>query len=115
MYYVGYEGCNCSNDTYFQNRNGVIYLASSTIEGPEGVTGPYKDIEIIMRPDNTSEPWEGLQGVASFSNPWQVKNDTFYAFYASQNTQLQPNETQYSTNHIKTHFTRTVRCKNTRN
>eukprot|EP01084_Bolivina_argentea_P187979 323685_1 len=84
LYYVGFQSCNDSE--YFYNRNGRIFMAESIVFGINGILGPYKDINIIMKPDQNSQPWEGMQGVDSFSNPYFV-NGHFYAFYGSALTQ----------------------------
>ncbi|MBT3191702.1 MAG: hypothetical protein HN341_04025, partial [Verrucomicrobia bacterium] len=51
----------------------------STVKGPDGIGGPYKDVEIIMQPDKNTQKWEGQQAVDSF-NPYQV-GDKWYGFY----------------------------------
>lgn len=59
---------------------GRIWRCESTVEGIEGIGGPYKDMGIIMEPGLDSQPWEGRQGVASFF-PYQV-GDKYYGFYS---------------------------------
>lgn len=59
---------------------GRIWRCESTVEGIEGIGGPYKDIGIIMEPGLDSEPWEGRQGVASFF-PYKV-GDNYFGFYS---------------------------------
>ncbi|MFC5682220.1 glycoside hydrolase family protein [Flavobacterium sp. MAHUQ-51] len=59
---------------------GRIWRCESTVEGINGIAGPYKDMGIIMEPGLNSQPWEGRQGVASFF-PYQV-GDKFYGFYS---------------------------------
>ncbi|GGA69347.1 hypothetical protein GCM10008015_07630 [Flavobacterium palustre] len=59
---------------------GRIWRCESTVEGIDGIAGPYKDIGIIMEPGLDSQPWEGRQGVASFF-PYRV-GDKFYGFYS---------------------------------
>ena len=59
---------------------GRIWRCESTVEGINGIAGPYKDIGIIIEPGLNSKPWEGRQGVASFF-PYQV-GDKFLGFYS---------------------------------
>jgi hypothetical protein len=59
---------------------GRIWRCESTVDGINGIGGPYKDIGIIMEPGLDSEPWEGRQGVASFF-PYQV-GDNYFGFYS---------------------------------
>jgi len=61
MTYVSYY----SNNQY-NNYNGQIWLAISTIQGLNGISGPYKDLGIILQPNNESQSWEGMQGTDSF-------------------------------------------------
>jgi len=59
---------------------GRIWRCESTVEGINGIGGPYKDMGIIMEPGLDSQPWEGRQGVASFF-PYQV-GDKYFGFYS---------------------------------
>ncbi len=59
---------------------GRIWRCESTIDGINGIAGPYKDIGIIMEPGLSSQPWEGRQGVASFF-PYKV-GEKFFGFYS---------------------------------
>jgi hypothetical protein len=59
---------------------GRIWRCESTVEGMNGIGGPYKDIGIIMEPGLDSQPWEGRQGVASFF-PYKV-GDKYFGFYS---------------------------------
>lgn len=59
---------------------GRIWRCESTVEGINGIAGPYKDIGIIMEPGLDSQPWEGRQGVASFF-PYQV-GEKYFGFYS---------------------------------
>ena len=87
IFYVGFQSCK---DQYFENRNGRIFLSQSQTEGIKGIAGPYKDIGVIIKyPDPNQQPWEGLQGVDSFSNPYLV-GDTYWAFYGSAQTGKTP-------------------------
>ena len=57
---------------------GRIWRCESTVEGIEGIGGPYKDIGVVIEPGLDSQWWEGRQGVASFF-PYQVE-DGWLAF-----------------------------------
>ncbi|OYX82160.1 MAG: hypothetical protein B7Y83_15705 [Flavobacteriales bacterium 32-34-25] len=59
---------------------GRIWRCESTVEGIDGIGGPYKDMGIIMEPGLDSQPWEGRQGVASFF-PYKV-GDKYFGFYS---------------------------------
>lgn len=59
---------------------GRIWRCESTVEGINGIGGPYKDMGIIMEPGLDSQPWEGRQGVASFF-PYKV-GDNYFGFYS---------------------------------
>jgi len=59
---------------------GRIWRCESTVEGINGIGGPYKDMGIIMEPGLDSQPWEGRQGVASFF-PYKV-GDKYFGFYS---------------------------------
>ena len=51
---------------------GRIWRCESTVEGIEGIGGPYRDIGIVIEPGLDSQWWEGRQGVASFF-PYKVE------------------------------------------
>ncbi|MBZ4043885.1 glycoside hydrolase family protein [Flavobacterium hibisci] len=59
---------------------GRIWRCESTVEGINGIGGPYKDMGIIIEPGLDSQPWEGRQGVASFF-PYKV-GDKWFGFYS---------------------------------
>jgi hypothetical protein len=59
---------------------GRIWRCESTVDGIDGIGGPYKDMGIIIEPGLDSEPWEGRQGVASFF-PYKV-GDKYFGFYS---------------------------------
>lgn len=60
---------------------GRIWRCESTVEGKDGIGGPYKDMGIIMEPGLDSQPWEGRQGVASFF-PYPVGENKYLGFYS---------------------------------
>ncbi|GEL10507.1 hypothetical protein SAMN05192550_0454 [Flavobacterium glycines] len=76
-YYLAYT---VSKEIEPNHSFGRIWRCESTVEGINGIAGPYKDMGIIMEPGLDSQPWEGRQGVASFF-PYQVGNK-FYGFYS---------------------------------
>jgi hypothetical protein len=59
---------------------GRIWRCESTVDGINGIAGPYRDMGIIMEPGLDSQPWEGRQGVASFF-PYKV-GDKYFGFYS---------------------------------
>ena len=94
MYYVAYRSKAKPglNPGWYGNYDGRIVRAVSQTPGPNGLKGPWKDVEIALEPDweswkkNGSQPWEGLQGVDSMSPPFSV-GDKWLAFYGSCQTQ----------------------------
>jgi len=52
---------------------GRIWRCESTVDGIEGIGGPYRDIGIVIEPGLDSQWWEGRQGVASFF-PYKVED-----------------------------------------
>ncbi|MBA4167481.1 MAG: hypothetical protein H0X41_08075 [Chitinophagaceae bacterium] len=88
LFYVAYYASPNTKEEFRWNSLGKIYQAQSVHAGISGISGPYKDIGILMQPGKDSDPWEGLQGVDSFY-PWQVDN-TWYAFYGSAKTEHRP-------------------------
>jgi hypothetical protein len=73
--------CNYKSKPEWWNYDGVIQHAVSEVEGINGIGGPYKDTNELMRYDVNPDPWEGLQGVDSFF-PYKI-GDTWYGFYGS--------------------------------
>ncbi|WP_343614515.1 hypothetical protein [Flavobacterium sp.] len=76
-YYLAYT---VSKEIEPNHSFGRIWRCESTVEGINGIGGPYKDMGIIMEPGLDSQPWEGRQGVASFF-PYQV-GDKYFGFYS---------------------------------
>ena len=85
LVYVCYKGKPDEPNIFWSNHDGVIQHAVSSVEGLEGIYGPYEDKGILMRYDDNPDPWEGLQGTDSFF-PYKV-GDNWYAFYGSATTQ----------------------------
>jgi hypothetical protein len=79
--YVAYRSKPNTNETWYRNYDGRIAIAVSQTEGMNGIDGPYKEVDIIMKPGEKSAPWEGLMGVDSFF-PFKT-GDSWLAFYGS--------------------------------
>jgi len=80
IFYVAYRSGDKEKGEIAENDyEGRIWRAKSVIPGKEGIAGPYADMGIVLQPDETSQPWEGQQAVASF-NPYKAGN-TWYALY----------------------------------
>lgn len=74
------------------NWNGEIMHAVSSVAGRTGIGGPYNDVGVVLKPDNGTQPWEGLQGTDSISPPFLLPdNSTWAAFYGSSGTMGQRN------------------------
>ena len=63
MTYIGYD---CPG-----NEEGVVFLARSTVAGPDGIGGPYASVDgpgapLLSRNGSATQPWEGAQGDDSF-------------------------------------------------
>lgn len=76
-YYLAYT---VSKEIEPNHSFGRIWRCESTVNGINGIGGPYEDMGIIMEPGLDSQPWEGRQGVASFF-PYQV-GDKYFGFYS---------------------------------
>lgn len=84
MFYVAYRGGDTNKgEKFYSDYEGIIWRAASQKKGRAGIGGPYKDMGILMRPDENSQKWEGQQGVDSFF-PYQV-GEQWYALYGSHN------------------------------
>jgi hypothetical protein len=59
---------------------GRIWRTESEKPGMAGISGPYKDGQIIMEPGLDSQLWEGRQGVDSFY-PYQAPNGKWLGLY----------------------------------
>lgn len=88
LFYVAYRSAPNTESQFRTNQQGEIWRALSTTSGLQGIGGPYEDIGVILRPDEESESWEGLQGTDSFY-PYQV-GERWYAFYGSAQTETLP-------------------------
>ncbi|MCD8185610.1 MAG: hypothetical protein LUD68_03890 [Rikenellaceae bacterium] len=70
-WYGHYLAYTTDEDIHPNHSFGRIWRCESTVEGIEGIGGPYTDIGIVIEPGLDSQWWEGRQGVASFF-PYQV-------------------------------------------
>lgn len=92
-WYMTYVAYRCKPDTkeqFLNNHDGRIWQARSTVKGPDGIGGPYKDIGVIQEPGPLADEWEGLQGSDSFF-PFKVENK-WLAFTGSAKTGKLPME-----------------------
>jgi hypothetical protein len=81
LFYVAYYSAPDTPVIGLANFAGRIWRAVSTVPGRQGLTGPYRDKEIILAPGAASDDWEGLQGVDSFS-PFRA-GGRWYSFYGT--------------------------------
>ena len=94
-YYVAYRSKPNDRTGWYNNYDGRIIRAVSQTSGPDGICGPWKDVEIALEPawepwkQNRSQPWEGLQGTDSMSPPYHAWGK-WLAFYGSALTQNKP-------------------------
>jgi hypothetical protein len=85
LFYTAYR-CKPNDPTgWYENYEGKIWRAVSTVPGYDGLDGPYEDVGIALQPSPDSGPWEGLQGTDSFY-AYQV-GDRWYALFGSAQTQ----------------------------
>jgi hypothetical protein len=89
LVYVAYRAKPSDPTGWYENHEGKIWLARSTVPGRTGIGGPYHDLGVILQPGPDSGPWEGLQGTDSFF-PYKV-GDVWYGFFGSAQTQANPN------------------------
>jgi hypothetical protein len=84
LFYVAYRGGDESRgEKPNYDYDGKIWRAVSLKSGRDGIDGPYRDLDIILRPDEYSMAWEGQQGVDSFF-PYKV-DDRWYGLNGSHN------------------------------
>lgn len=88
MFYVAYRSKPNDDTGWYLNHEGRVWRAVSVKKGRNGLAGPYWDVGVVLEPCLESQPWEGLQGSASFHIYW-VEN-RWLAFYGSAQTQLLP-------------------------
>jgi hypothetical protein len=84
VFYVAYRGGDeARGEKPNYDYDGKIWRAVSMAAGRGGIGGPYRDVDIILRPDEHSEKWEGQQGVDSFF-PYKV-GDRWWGLNGSHN------------------------------
>src|SRR6516164_2284158 len=88
LFYVSYQAAPDTAERWLTNHEGRIWRAVSETPGEGGISGPYKDVGIILQRGTDSDGWEGLQGTDSFF-PYLV-GDRWYAFYGSAPTEKLP-------------------------
>jgi len=89
LFYTAYR-CKPNDPTgWYANYEGKIWRAVSTVDGYDGLDGPYEDVGIVLQPGPDSGPWEGLQGTDSFY-AFQVGNE-WRALFGSAQTQTDRN------------------------
>jgi hypothetical protein len=88
LFYVAYRAKPNTPTAWYENHEGRIWYAESTVQGRGGLGGPYQDVGVILQPDAESQAWEGLQGVDSFF-PFQA-GGRWLGFYGSAQTQTVP-------------------------
>src|ERR1017187_10552026 len=88
LFYVAYRSKPDTPASSYANYDGEVVRAVSKIKGKSGFEGPYVDSDVILSPEENSDPWEGLQG-----------NDSFFAykaggrwmgFYGSARSEVKP-------------------------
>ena len=90
LFYVAYRSQPNTAEQFLNNYDGQIWRAVSTVPGPEGIGGPYRDLGVIMKPGPDSGAWEGLQGTDSFF-PYRV-GDKWFALFGSARSEVLPIE-----------------------
>ena len=89
LFYVAYRSKPNDPTGWYEGYEGRIWRAVSTVDGYDGLDGPYEDVGVILEPGPDSDPWEGLQGTDSFY-AYQVGSE-WYGFYGSAQTQTDVN------------------------
>jgi hypothetical protein len=80
IFFVAYRGGDWgAKENPLCDYDGRIWRGRSKVKGPDGIAGPYEDVEIVLQPDKDTQKWEGQQAVDSF-NAYQA-GDKWYAFY----------------------------------
>ena len=88
LFYVAYKSEPNVGESWKLNKDGIIIQAVSEIPGENGIVGPYKDRNVVMRYNENPDKWEGQQGVAAFF-PYKIKRK-WYAFYGTSRSQHMP-------------------------
>ncbi len=88
LFYISYKSSPSLPTNFLGNHQGQVWRSISKTKGINGLKGPYKDVNIVLKPDHTSAYWEGLQGTDSFF-PYQIGN-MWVAIYGSAQTEYKP-------------------------
>jgi len=73
---------------------GRLWHAVSSKSGLAGISGPYKDVGVVLEPGMDTQLWEGRQGPDSFF-PFAV-NNRWYAFYGGAFSWLKRSDYPYN-------------------
>jgi hypothetical protein len=90
LFYVAYRSPPGDGERFLSNHDGHIWRSVSRTPGRDGISGPWQDLGVVMKPGKDSLDWEGLQGTDSFF-PWRVGGQ-WRAFYGSARTETMPIE-----------------------
>jgi hypothetical protein len=82
LFYIAYRPFS-SKPTEVGHMDGRVWRAVSRMKGRGGIGGPYRDVGVVLQPDEGSQSWEGQQGTDSFY-PWPAGRK-WYGFYGSHN------------------------------
>lgn len=88
LFYVAYKSAPSLPTNFLGNHEGRIWRSVSAIAGIKGISGPYIDKSIVLKPGKDSGSWEGLQGADSFF-PYKI-GKFWYAFHGSAQTEFKP-------------------------
>ena len=66
LFYVAYQAAPDTPQEWLTNHEGRIWRAVSVIAGADGISGPYRDVGVVLQRGPDSDAWEGLQGTDSF-------------------------------------------------
>jgi hypothetical protein len=89
LFYVQYSSTANNASGWYSNFDGQIAHAVSSVPGPAGIGGPYTNRGVVLKPDEHSQNWEGLQGTDSISPPFVLPDGRRWAaFYGSAETQI---------------------------
>lgn len=79
LFYVAYQAGKSPAGELHADYNGRIFRAVSQQTGRAGIAGPYLDVDVVLRPDDNPQDWEGQQSVACF-HPYEA-GGRWYAFF----------------------------------
>lgn len=84
LFYVAYRSRPNVPPAWYINYDGELLRAVSQVRGREGIDGPYRDADVVLRSGSGSDRWEGLQGDDSVY-PYPA-NGRWFTFYGSSDT-----------------------------